>query len=183
MPNRLVGVVVSCLGFVISIPGISGAQSAGSEGVRAELFVSTALGVVFHGTDDDIPVRPNIGGGVAVRPVPRVGVEFEVNQNLGRSQRWGSVGVASANVLYFFAAERPRAYVSGGIGALWSDQAFFNPQTTTVEVRRATGLAWNIGLGVRIPIGRAISFRPEFRGYSNADLRIFRTSIAVGYHW
>jgi hypothetical protein len=109
VPNRFVGVVLSCLGFVISIPGIGSAQSAGSEGLRTELFVSTALGVVFHGIDDDIPVRPNIGGGVGVRPLAHLGVEFEVNQNLGRSRRWGSVGVASANVLYFFAAERPRA--------------------------------------------------------------------------
>ena len=174
-----VGILVCSL---ISIPRVSSAQTAVAGVARPEVFVSSGLGVVFHGIDDDIPVRGNFGGGVAIRLRPRLGVEFEVSQNLGRSGRWGAVGVASANVTYFFSAERARAYVSGGLGVLWSDQAFFKPPAS-FEVRRDTALAWNIGLGVRIPIGRLVSLRPEFRGYSNKDLRIFRTSIAIGYQW
>ena len=181
--GRLAHTSIVALGFVISVSGITSAQPASSHGLRPEVFVSGAAGVVFHGIDDDIPVRPNIGGSIAVRATSRVGVEFEVNANLGRSERWGHVGVASVSAAYFFSSDQMRPYASGGIGALWSDQTFVDLRAGTFEVRRDTGVAWNAGLGVLIPVTAAISLRPEFRGYSSRDLRIFRPSIAVGIHW
>ena len=55
-------------------------------------------GLVFLGADAEIPVRPNIGAGVAMRPWPRLGIEFEFNQNLGRSGPYGSVAQCSGSL-------------------------------------------------------------------------------------
>jgi hypothetical protein len=107
--------------------------------------------------------------------LPRLGIEFEINRNLGRSGPYGSVANASVNAAYFFSSGRAQPYLSGGLGAFWSDQVYlFRPNTR---------LAGNVGVGVVIPIAAAISLRPEFRTYMKADLRVFRASIAAGYHW
>ena len=172
--GRWLGILVGSLGF-LSVPGVGSAQTAPAEGIRPELFVSAAPGVVFLGIDADITVGPNIGASVAIRPLPRLGIEFDFNKNLGRSGSYGSVANASVNAAYFFSSGGAQPYLSVGIGAFWSDQVYlFRPNTQ---------LAVNVGVGALIPITAAISLRPEFRAYNKADLRFFRPSIAVGYHW
>jgi hypothetical protein len=105
-----------------------------------------------------------------------------------------SATIASANVSYFFSDSSIQPYLTGGIGALWSNEVFTNVQRTPTQVvlteqdRADTGLAENIGAGVLIPITRAISLRPEFRVYlsilqSRANLTFYRASIGAGYHW
>jgi hypothetical protein len=173
--GRLIGILVGSLGLLISVRGVGSAQPARAEGIRPELFVSAGSGVVFLGLDAGTPVRPNIGASVAIRPLPRLGIEFEFNKNFGHSGPYGSVANVSVNAAYFFSSARAQPYLSGGIGAFWSDPVYlFRPNTR---------FAGNVGLGALIPITAAISLRPEFRAYMKADLRVFRPSIAVGYHW
>jgi hypothetical protein len=161
----------------MSLPAVGNAQTTRVEGVRPEVYVSAGPGIVFLGADAEIAMRPNIGAGVAIRPWPRLGIEFEFNKNVGRSGPYGSVANASVNGAYFFSSGRTQPYVSGGIGAFWSDQVYL------FRIPPNTRLAGNVGVGAVIPVGAALSVRPEFRAYMKRDLRVFRPSIAVGYHW
>jgi len=175
--GRLFGVLASPLWLLMSIPAVGNAQTTPAEGIRPEVFVSAGSGVVFLGADAEIPVRPNLGVGVGIRPWSRLGIEFEFNKNLGRSGRYGSVATTSVNAAYFFSSRRTQPYVSGGIGAFWSDQVYL------FRIPLNTRLAGNVAVGAVIPVAAAICVRPEFRAYLKRDLRVFRPSIAVGYHW
>lgn len=198
--RTLVPIVVWSLGSIVAVPGVGGAQSAQSRSLRPELFGSIGWGIGTVGLDAEGLGAPNLGGGVALRPWTRLGVEIDVNRSLAlpeklRAARMGVVPagatmIASANVSYFFGDSRAQPFLSAGYGALWSRLIKNSPiiiagrfvGTEEYEVRN-TVPAGNIGGGFLISMTRAISLRPELRTYWCADLLVYRASIGVGYHW
>jgi len=195
-------------------PSVAAAQPAQAESLTPEVFIGVGVAHPFRVEDRGFGSHLNIGGGAGLR-WRRLGIEFEANRTLGLSPEVVSCGVvnppcagtarsgvlsanlASANVLYFFpSGSRPSAefYLTGGVGALWSQEVttmtVTGPAQATVSelVYNETGLAINVGAGVRMRVTESISIRPEFRFYNSvalsmANLSLTRFSIAAGYRW
>jgi hypothetical protein len=100
----------------------------------------------------------------------------------------------SGNVSYFFGGPRVRPYVTGSLGVLWTQSvdslAVVNGAVVTLSEHHESdaGLAIGVGVGVDVPLTRAVSLRPEFRTYSSAalsraNLGQHRGAIGVRYRW
>ncbi len=181
--------------------------------VKREVFGTFGVGRLFRFDDKSFGNGPNLGAGVGLRLRNGLGFEFEWNRTLGLSlvpapcgiaglqceinarQGVSSANVASANVFYYFSRSyRVQPYVTGGLGALWSKgkEVSILVQDSTAIAREEdwsdTGLAWNIGAGLRIEAGKGFWLRPEIRlldatARSRANLSLFRASIGAGYDW
>ena len=120
------------------------------------------------------------------------------------SGRYGpeSLSLVSGNLHYQFPGSSVQPYVTGGAGGVWSKvfRAYYSGFryagqriSWVQEVRlNQRGFVWNLGGGVRIPISRSASLRPDIRFYntslrhtslSGPTLNFMRISIAVGIHW
>ena len=182
------------------------------QSLTREVFGSIAYGRLFRFEDNPIGGGPNFGAGIGLKHRSGLGFEMELNRTLGLSAkpvpcgivnvpcegsaRQGVTGatIASANVRYEFSRERVRPYVTGGVGILRS--AGLSARVDATEQRAVfseekwsdTGLAINIGGGVRIGLTRALSLRPEVRVYgasalSRANLSLFRASLVLAWSW
>ena len=140
----------------------------------------------------------------------RLGVEFDVNHQLGLAPQLARCGVAtcsgearegvlsatiaSGNLFYQFGQGPIRPYVIGGLGSFWSRSvhsvlsvhgssgAFSEFGTSD------TGLAVSFGAGLRIAVGKSFSIRPDIRLYDGSllgreNLTLIRTSIGAAYQW
>ena len=100
----------------------------------------------------------------------------------------------SGNVSYFFGGRRVRPFVTGSVGALWTESVnsvtiISSTAATLSEFHESdTGLAIGVGFGVDVALTPAFSLRPEFRTYSSVamsrvNLGMHRGAIAVRYRW
>jgi Outer membrane protein beta-barrel domain len=185
------------------------AQTAAAPAPVKEIFGSVAQGHLFRFEDQTFGDNLNVGGGFGIR-WSRLGVEFEVNRQLGLTPQLARCGVASCsgearqgvlsstiasgNLFYQFGESPVRPYVIGGLGAFWSHSV-----SSVLTVRGTSGtfsefetsdtaLAVSFGAGLRIAIGRAFSIRPEIRLYDGSllgreNLTLIRTSIGAAYQW
>jgi hypothetical protein len=192
--------------------GASGAEPSPGWSVKPEIAGNIAMGRLFRVEDRSFGNRPSVGGSVGLRLGSRLGIEFEMNEVLKLSlepavcgvvdlpcvgsarQGMRSARVASGNLLYYFGGPGIQLYVIGGAGALWSKEATTlvtaTPTQAIIEELEyaETGFAWNVGTGVRIPIGSRLLLRPEIRLYnstalSRSNLNLLRLSVGFGYHW
>jgi opacity protein-like surface antigen len=204
-------VCVSILSTCLS--GFASAQTLQGANHRLELFGGIGWGHLFRVEDRTFGDRPNIAVGFGVELVPRVHIEFELNDTIGLTPESALCGappgitcvgtghegfrrarIATGNVLYFFSNGRAQPYVTGGIGTLWSKGVRSitfgggNPWHITEQEFHERGLVWHIGTGVRVAVTPRVSIRPEFRIYdstiqSRVNLNLLRGSVAVGYGW
>lgn len=189
----LVPIVVWSLSFMFAVPGVGDAQPVQRVSLRPEVFGSVGLWVPY-----DNQGFGAIGGGVALRPRSRVGVEFEVDRPRERAGWRGirETTIASVNVSYFFAGKaaaaivgarsRLQPFLSGGVSAIWMQHRTLTLTGEYDNEWRDTVLEEDIGGGVLIPLTRAVSVRPEIRWYgylSPWGVALVRASIGASYHW
>jgi opacity protein-like surface antigen len=183
-----------------------------SQPLTREVFVSVAQGRLFRIGDNPLDSGPNVGAGVGLLHRSGLGVDIGLNRTFGLRAKPAACGVVnipcegsaregttaatifSVDARYEFTRARVRPYVTGGVGALRSSG--FSPTLYISEQRAVfseqewsdTGLAFNVGGGVRIRLGERLSIRPELRVYngvalSRANLCMFRPSVVLAYSW
>ena len=195
--------------IVLAGPEIARAQSIAPPHPVREVFGSVAQGHLFRADDQTFGNGLNVAGGFGIR-WSRLGVEFDVNHQLGLTPRLARCGVAtcsgearegvlsatiaSGNLFYQFGEGPVRPYVIGGLGAFWS-RSVSSVQTvrgttgTFSEFERSdTGLAISFGAGLRIAVGKSFSIRPDIRLYDGSvigreNLTLIRTSIGGAWQW
>ena len=194
---------------VLLVPHLARAQGTAANGPVREVFGSVAQGHLFRFDDVTFGNNLNVSGGFGVR-WSRLGVEFDLNHQLGLSPQLARCGVASctgearqgvlsstiasANVFYQFGDSPIRPYVIGGLGSFWTHSVnaalTIRGSTGTFSEFESsdTGLAVSFGAGLRIAVGRSFSIRPDIRLYDGSvlgreNLTLIRTSIGAAYQW
>lgn len=183
-----------------------------SQPLTREVFATIGHGRLFRIEDSPLGGGPNLGAGIGLMHRSGLGVNFELNRTLGPSAKLAPCGIVnvpcegsarqgvtgatilSAGIRYEFTRARVRPYVTGGLGALWSEG--FEPLLYASDQRAIfreekwndTGLAVNFGAGLRIRLSKSLSLRPELRLYnatalSRANLSLFRPSLALAWSW
>jgi opacity protein-like surface antigen len=164
---------------------------------------------VYRTEDRSFGTEVNVGGGVGIE-WGRVGLDVDGHRTrlTPLTFQCGVVGVPcvgearegfeqatmlSANIRYFFGS-RVRPYAMGSVGMLWTERVHSltvvsGTVATLSEFReRDTSLALGFGVGVDVPLTRALSLRPEFRTYSSTamsrvNLGLHRGTIGLRYQW
>jgi opacity protein-like surface antigen len=186
------------------------AAPAAAQDVRPAVFGSAAVANIYRAEDRSFGTELNLGGGAGFE-WRRLGVDVEFHRTLGLrpepfpcsvvdrpctgSAREGVLNATmlTANVSYFFGT-RVRPYVTGSVGALWSESV---NSLTVVGSTEATlsefqeddaGLVLGLGFGVDVPLTHALSLRPEFRTYtadalSRSNLAMHRATVGLRYAW
>ena len=106
----------------------------------------------------------------------------------------GAAMAASFTAAWFFGGGRSQPYVFGGLSILRTQQftSVSIVRTDHVEFQeissRDTGAGLTFGIGLRAPLTRRLSIRPEFRfsdgtAMSRANLSQVRFSVGLGYGW
>jgi opacity protein-like surface antigen len=194
----LVGPIVLC-----TVVGVA------AQDLRPVVFGSVGVAKVYRTEDRSFGTELNVGGGVGIE-WGRLGLDVDGHRTrlTPLTFQCGVVGVPcvgearegfekatmlSGNLRYFFGS-RVRPYVMGSVGVLWTEGV--NSLTlvrgtvaTLSESReRDTSLALGFGVGVDVPLTRALSLRPEFRTYSSVamsrvNLGLHRAIIGMRYRW
>jgi len=179
--------------------------------VRPAVFATAGLANLYRADDRSFGTELNVGGGLGAE-WKRLAFDIAVDRTLGLTPHAVQCGVVSVpcagsaregvleatmlagNVSYLFGGSRVRPFVTGSVGALWTDSV--NSQTMVSRTaaslsefhERDTGLAVGVGVGVDVPLTSALSLRPEFRSYSSTvmsrlNVGMHRGTIDVRYRW
>ena len=178
---------------------------------RPAVFGAAGVANVYRTEDQSFGTELNVGGGLGIEWT-RLGLDIELHRTLGLTPRAVQCAVGnvpcvgsaregfleammlSGNVSYFFGGQRVRFYVTGSVGALWTESVnsltiVSSTAATLSEFHESdTGLAIGVGFGVDVPLTPAFSLRPEFRTYSSVamsrvNLGMHRGAIGVRYRW
>jgi len=97
--------------------------------------------------------------------------------------------MGSAKTIYYFSRLRIQPFVSGGITVFDSTiaqprvvihggDAFLNQMSAHVK-----HLAVSTGVGLRVPLARSVSLRPEIVHVASSNRSLTRASLGIGYAW
>lgn len=165
------------VGAIALIPSSAHAQAQSVAEPRT-FTVTPFLGVSF-GTSNDL--GSSLGAGFAVG--------YDLTRNLGFEVDFGHVfDVAgeddnldwsltniSGNVVYHFDVPRVTPYATLGIGWERSSPEFEVPDPAASTIGSSSEVTWNIGGGVKVPIGTRLLAR--------GDLRRFQVNDFAPDHW
>ena len=187
------------------------ANPVAAQDVRPAVFGAAGVANVYRTEDQSFGTELNVGGGLGIE-WKRLGLDIEMHRTPGLTARAVQCAIGnvpcvgsaregfleammlSGNVSYFFGGQRVRPFVTGSVGALWTESV--NSLTIVSSAAAAlsefhesdTGLAIGVGFGVNVPLTPAFSLRPEFRTYSSVamsrvNLGMHRGAIGVRYRW
>jgi opacity protein-like surface antigen len=160
------GAVVGALAL---IPSAAHAQAQSVAEPRS-VTITPFVGVSF-GTPDDLGSSLGLGFAVGYDWTRNLGFEFDVgyvfdvagdDDNLD----W-SLTNFSGNVIYHFDTPRVTPYASLGLG--WERSGPDYEVSTPESIGTATEIAWNIGGGVKVPMGDRLLARGDIRRYQVND--------------
>ena len=136
------------------------------------------IGVSF-GTSNDLGSSLGIGAAIGYDWTRNIGFELEFarvfdvagdDDNLD----WALTNI-SANVIYHFDVPRVTPYATAGLGWERSSLDFEELDPLALVQDSSTEVAWNIGGGVKVPVGE--------RMLARADLRRFQVNDLAPDHW
>ena len=137
-------------------------------------FVSASFAV-----SQDLGGSLGIGAGIGYDLTQNLGFEFEVarvfdvagdDENLD----WSLTNI-TGNVIYHFNVPRVTPYAALGLGWERSRLDFEVPDPAALTTPSSTEVAWNIGGGVKVPVGE--------RFLGRADIRRFQVNDLAPDHW
>jgi opacity protein-like surface antigen len=195
----LVGPIVLCT-----------AAGVAAQDLRPAVFGAVGVANVYRAEDRSFGTEVNVGGGLGIE-WKRLGLDVEVHRVSGLTpltfqcrvvgvpcvgearEGFEEATMLSGNIRYFFGS-RVRPYVMGSVGVLWTEGVHSltvvrGTVATLSEFReRDTSLALGFGVGLDVPLTRALSLRPEFRTYSSVamsrvNLGLHRGIIGMRYRW
>ena len=157
------------------VPASADAQSVAEPNtVTATPFVS-----VSFGTSNDLGSSLGIGAAIGYDWTRNLGFEVEfarVFDVVGDDDNldWALTNI-SVNVVYHFDVPRVTPYATAGLGWERSSLDFEELDPFVVVQDSSTEVAWNIGGGVKVPVGERLLAR--------ADLRRFQVNDLAPDHW
>jgi opacity protein-like surface antigen len=162
--------VGALVGALTLVPSTTQAQSVAEPNtVTVTPFVS-----VSFGTSNDLGSSLGIGGAVAYDWTKNLGFEVEVarvfdvagdDDNLD----WSLTNI-SANVVFHFDVPRVTPYATAGLGWERSSPSFEVVDPAVDPISSSTEVAWNIGGGVKVPVGDRVLARGDIRRFQVNDL-------------
>jgi opacity protein-like surface antigen len=166
--------VVAALGTLL--PASAGAQQSLAEPntVTATPFLSGSFG-----TSRDLGGSLGIGAAIGYDWTRNIGFEFEVGRVFDvagddDNLDWSLTNITE-NFIYHFDVPRVTPYAVIGLGSERSDPDFEVPNPAANTIGASTEVTWNIGGGVKYPIGDRLLAR--------ADLRRFQANDSAPDHW
>lgn len=161
--------------FAAFIPASAGAQSVAEPNtVTATPFLSGSFG-----TSGDLGSSLGIGAAIGYDWTKNLGFEVEfarVFDVVGDEDDvdWSLLNI-HANVIYHFDVPRVTPYAVAGLGWERSSPDSEDPARLALLPAKSTEVAWNIGAGVKVPIGTRLLAR--------ADVRRFQVNDLAPDHW
>jgi opacity protein-like surface antigen len=134
---------------------------------------------VSFGTSNDLGSSLGIGGAVAYDWTQNLGFEVEVarvfdvagdDDNLD----WSLTNI-NANVVFHFDVPRVTPYATAGLGWERSSPSFDVVDPAANAIGSSTEVAWNVGGGVKVPVGDRVLAR--------GDIRRFQVNDVAPDHW
>lgn len=165
------------VGALALIPSAAQAQAQSVAEPRS-VTVTPFVGVSF-GTSNDLGSSLGVGFAVGYDWTRNLGFEFDLghvfdvagdDDNLD----WSLTNV-SGNVVYHFDVPRVTPYATIGLGWERSSPDYDVPDPLALTTGSTSEIAWNIGGGVKVPIGERLLAR--------ADLRRFQVNDSAPDHW
>ncbi|MEX1129137.1 MAG: outer membrane beta-barrel protein [Vicinamibacterales bacterium] len=163
------------VGALTLVPSVALAQSVAEPNT---VTVTPFLSVSF-GTSNDLGSSLGIGGAVAYDWTKNLGFEVEVarvfdvagdDDNLD----WSLTNI-NANVVFHFDVPRVTPYATAGLGWERSSPSFDVVDPAADPIGSSTEVAWNIGGGVKVPVGDRVLAR--------GDIRRFQVNDVAPDHW
>ena len=171
------GAIISALAL---IPSSVGAQVAGGQSIAEPNTVTvTPFVSASFGTSNDLGSSLGVGAAVGYDWTRNLGFEVEFarvfdvagdDDNLD----W-SLTTVNANVVYHFDVPRVTPYATAGLGWERSNPDFEVPDPVALTVGSSTEIAWNLGGGVKVPVGNRLVAR--------GDIRRFQVNDVAPDHW
>lgn len=170
---------IAAAAFVLTAPAASAQSFAEPNTVTATPFLSLSFG-----TSQELGSSLGIGGAIGYDWTKNLGFEVEVGRVFdvagdNDALDWSLTNM-SANVVVHFDVPRLTPYATAGLG--WersapSPSGSPDPLANTVDLTppSSTEVAWNIGAGVKVPVGDRLLAR--------ADLRRFQVNDLAPDHW
>jgi len=161
--------------IVALMPASAKAQSVAEPNtVTATPFLSASFG-----TSNDLGSSLGIGAAVGYDWSRNLGFEVEVGRVFDvagddDNVDWALTNIG-ANVIYHFDVPRVTPYATAGLGWERSSLDVEDPDLLALVPDSSTEVAWNIGGGVKIPVGERLLAR--------ADLRRFQVNDLAPDHW
>lgn len=162
------------------IPSTAGAQSTTGQSIAEPNTVTvTPFVSASFGTSNNLGSSLGIGAAVS----------YDWSRNLGFEVDFGRVfdvagdddnldwalTTINANVVYHFDVPRLTPYATAGLGVERSNPDFEVPDPLALTVGSSTEVAWNVGGGVKVPVGGRLLAR--------GDLRRFQVNDEAPDHW
>ena len=137
-------------------------------------FLSTSFGV-SQGQDSSL----GIGAAVGYDLTSNLGFEVEFARVFDiagddANLDWTLTNI-NANVIYHFDVPRVTPYATAGLGWERSNLDFEVPDPAALTIASSTEVAWNVGGGVKVPVGE--------RFLARGDLRRFQVNDLAPDHW
>ena len=175
---RTLVTAVSLLAFTASIPAAATAQTTQSVAEPNTVTATPFLSVSF-GTSNDLGSSLGIGAAVGYDWTRNLGFEVEFGRVFDvagddDNLDWPLTNI-SANVIYHFDAPRVTPYASAGLGWERSSPDYETLEGVDIIQDSSTEVAWNIGGGVKVPVGD--------RMLARADVRRFQVNDLAPDHW
>lgn len=164
---------------VVAVLGLTPVAASGQSLIEPNTVTVTPFVSSSFGVSNDLGSSLGIGAGIGYDLTSNLGFEFEVarvfdvagdDENLD----WTLTNF-SANVVYHFTVPRATPYAALGLGWERSNLDFEVPDPTALTIPSSTEVAWNIGGGVKVPIGE--------RFLGRADIRRFQVNDLAPDHW
>jgi len=159
------------VGALALIPSAAQAQAQSVAEPRT-VTVTPFVGVSF-GTSRNLGSSLGAGFAVGYDWTRNLGFEFDLghvfdvagdDDNLD----WSLTNI-TGNVIYHFDVPRVTPYAAIGIGWERSNPDFEVPDPAALTIGSSTEIAWNIGGGVKVPIGERLLARGDLRRYQVND--------------
>lgn len=173
------GVVGSALvGALALIPSVAAAQAQSAAEPRTVTMTPFLSG--SFGTSNNLGSSLGAGFAVAYDWTRNLGFEFEIghvfdvagdDDNLD----WSLTNISVNAIYHFDGVPRVTPYATLGIGSERSSPDFEVPNPAALTVGSSTEVAWNVGAGVKVPVGERLLAR--------ADLRRFQVNDFAPDHW
>ena len=165
------------IGALALVPTTGYAQSQSVAEPRT-VTVTPFLGVSF-GTSNNLGSSLGLGAAIGYDWTRNLGFEAEFghvfdvagdDDNLD----WSLTNI-NANVIYHFDVPRVTPYAIAGLGWERSNPDFEVPDPLALTAGSSTEVAWNLGAGVKVPVGDRLLAR--------GDIRRFQVNDAAPDHW
>ncbi len=170
------------LGALALIPSAALAQSVvyGQSVAEPRTVTVTPFVAVSFGTSNDLGSSLGVGAAVGYDWTRNLGFEFEAGRVFDvagddDNLDW-SLTTINANVIYHFDVPRLTPYATLGLGWERSRPDFDDPDPFALTtIGSSTEVAWNVGGGVKVPVGDRLLAR--------GDLRRFQVNDLAPNHW